>query len=134
MSRRWLTGLMSTQTKSRRLVRLVLGWLLLAAGVAALILPGPGLLLLAAGLAMLSQQYSWAERRLAPVKDKAFAVASASVRNFRNIVASAVLAVVMSGIGVLWGLRPAAQAGGHSANVGGCLAAGAQAPASSDQA
>ena len=44
------------------------GWTLVVAGVAALILPGPGLLLLAAGLVVLSQQYAWAARRLEPGK------------------------------------------------------------------
>lgn len=36
--------------------RLVVGWVLLALGLAALVLPGPGLLMIAAGLAVLSQQ------------------------------------------------------------------------------
>ena len=44
------------------------GWIMVIAGIAALILPGPGLLLLFAGLAILSQQYTWAEKRLQPVK------------------------------------------------------------------
>lgn len=90
-----------------RLGRLVLGWLLLVSGVAALILPGPGLLLLAAGLTVLSQQYEWAERRLAPVKDKAFQVAEASVGSWGSVTISAVSAAAVVAIGVVWGLRPA---------------------------
>ena len=43
-----------------------IGWLLIVAGIAALILPGPGLLMLFAGLVLLSQQYEWAERRVEP--------------------------------------------------------------------
>ena len=44
---------------AKRVLLEVLGWLLLLAGIAAILLPGPGLLLMAAGLAVLSQQYTW---------------------------------------------------------------------------
>ena len=40
-------------------------------GVAAIFLPGPGLLGIFAGLALLSQQYEWAERRVEPVRLRA---------------------------------------------------------------
>ena len=46
----------------------VLGWTLLVLGIAAVFLPGPGLLGIFAGLALLSQQYDWAERRVEPVR------------------------------------------------------------------
>ncbi|GAA3676344.1 hypothetical protein GCM10023081_13290 [Arthrobacter ginkgonis] len=46
------------------------GWLLVAAGLAALVLPGPGLLFLVAGLAVLSLRYPSAKRILVPVKAK----------------------------------------------------------------
>ena len=97
---------MTQKSAAGRVVRLVAGWLLLVAGVAALVLPGPGLLLLAGGLALLSQQYEWAERRLEPVKDKAFELAAASVRSWRSIALSAMLAVALIAAGVVWGLRP----------------------------
>ena len=54
---------------AKRVLLEVVGWLLVLAGIAALILPGPGLLLLAAGLFVLSQQYEWAERRVDPILD-----------------------------------------------------------------
>jgi hypothetical protein len=41
---------------AKRLVLETLGWVLLVAGVAAIFLPGPGLLGIFAGLALLSQQ------------------------------------------------------------------------------
>ncbi len=47
------------------------GWVMVVAGVAAIALPGPGLLLLFGGLAILSQQYAWAARRVEPVQRKA---------------------------------------------------------------
>jgi uncharacterized protein (TIGR02611 family) len=55
----------------RRVVLEIIGWILVVAGVAALVLPGPGLLMIFAGLVILSQEYEWAERRLEPVKVRA---------------------------------------------------------------
>ena len=91
---------------SGRVVRLVGGWLLLVIGVAALVLPGPGLLLVAAGLAVLSHEYPWAMRRLRPVRDKAFSVAAAGVQSVPAIVLSALVALTLVGVGILWGIRP----------------------------
>ncbi|GAA1711633.1 hypothetical protein GCM10009809_04850 [Isoptericola hypogeus] len=91
---------------TRRVPRLVLGWTLLALGVAALVLPGPGLLLLAAGLVVLSHQYAWAERRVGPVEAKAHDLARSSVRNRWTITASLVLALGLMALGVVWGLWP----------------------------
>jgi len=84
------------------------GWTLVVAGVAALILPGPGLLMIFAGMAILSQQYDWAERRLEPVKQKALAAAEESVETWPRIVLSMLSGVIVIGIGVVWGLRPPA--------------------------
>jgi uncharacterized protein (TIGR02611 family) len=92
----------------KRIVLETLGWLLVIGGVAALVLPGPGLLGIFAGLALLSQQYEWAERRLAPVKKKALEAAEDSVRTWPRIVASASAALVLVAAGVLWCLRPSA--------------------------
>ena len=67
----------------------ILGWILLLLGVAALILPGPGLLLLLLGLVVLSQEYEWAERRVEPVKEKAFDVARQGVSTYPRILLAA---------------------------------------------
>jgi len=90
----------------RRAAKTILGWLLLLLGVAALALPGPGLLLLLAGLVVLSQEYAWAERRVEPVKRAAFAAAAAGVATVTRILLSAAAALVLMGVGVLWGLNP----------------------------
>lgn len=84
----------------------VVGWLLVLAGVAAIFLPGPGLLLLVAGLAVLSERYEWAERRLEPVKVMAFKAAADGVQTWPRILASVAGALLLGGIGVVWGLRP----------------------------
>ena len=49
----------------------VLGGLLTLAGIALLVLPGPGFVLVAAGLAVLATRFSWAKKPLEYAKDKA---------------------------------------------------------------
>ena len=88
--------------------RTALGWTLLVLGLAALVLPGPGLLLVAAGLSVLSQQYDWARRRVDPIKDKAFDLARTSVRSSATIALTLLLALGAAAVGVVWGLRPPA--------------------------
>lgn len=51
-----------------RVARISLAVVLLLAGVAMLVLPGPGWLVIAAGLAVLSRDVAWAERWLAAVR------------------------------------------------------------------
>nr|CAA9321107.1 MAG: hypothetical protein AVDCRST_MAG46-829 [uncultured Nocardioidaceae bacterium] len=84
----------------------VLGWVLLVVGVVALILPGPGLLMLVAGLVILSQEYDWAERRVEPIKVKAFEVAASGVRTWPRILASIACALVVIAVGALWWVDP----------------------------
>lgn len=60
-----------------RLVRIVAGFGLLAAGVAMLALPGPGWLTIAAGLAILAREFEWARRLLNRVKAIANRIAGA---------------------------------------------------------
>jgi uncharacterized protein (TIGR02611 family) len=91
----------------RRIAVIVVGWILVLAGVAAVILPGPGLLLLLCGLVVLSQEHEWAARRVDPVKQKAFGVASAGVETVPRIVMSTLGALALIAVGVLWGIDPA---------------------------
>ena len=86
--------------------RLVLGWTLLVVGVAALVLPGPGLLLMAAGLTVLSQQYLWARRRLRPVRERAVQAARISVRSRTSILLAVVIALVPIWLAIVWALQP----------------------------
>jgi hypothetical protein len=90
----------------RTIGRTVGGWLLVVLGVAALVLPGPGLLLLLAGLAVLSQEYEWAERRVEPVRRKAHGVARAGVSSIPRIVASTVASLAIVAVGIVWWLDP----------------------------
>jgi hypothetical protein len=85
-----------------------LGWLLVVAGIAALVLPGPGLLMLFAGLALLAREYDWARRRLDPVRLRALRGAAESVETWPRLLMSVLGALVILGFGVLWLVGPAA--------------------------
>lgn len=84
----------------------VLGWLLVILGVAALILPGPGLLLLLAGLIVLSAEYEWAERHTHPVRRKAMQAASAGVRTYPRMFLTACSALALIAAGVVAWMDP----------------------------
>jgi putative transmembrane protein PGPGW len=51
-------------SRARRIAVAAAGSTLVAAGLALLVLPGPGLLLLTAGLALLATEFAWAQRWL----------------------------------------------------------------------
>lgn len=92
---------------AKRIVLEIVGWTLVVAGLAALLLPGPGLLMLFAGLVVLSQQYEWAERRLDPVERAAKRAAAEGVETWLRITLSALGALCIVGLGVLWLVDPA---------------------------
>lgn len=86
----------------------ILGWVFLAAGIAALVLPGPGLLLLALGLWVLAKNHRWADRLLDPVKRAAYRGAAEGVKTWPRIIGSSALALALIGLGTVWGIHPAA--------------------------
>lgn len=92
----------------KRIALETLGWVLVAAGLAAMFLPGPGLLMLFGGLAILSQQYEWAERRMRPVEVAAKRAASEGVQTPLRIVLSLLGVLWIWGIGAVWIVRPPA--------------------------
>ncbi len=98
------------KSAARRVTLEVVGWTLVVVGIAALVLPGPGLLMLFAGMAVLSQQYDWAAKRLAPVKYRAMRGAADGVATWPRILGSTAAALVVAGMGVVWIAGPAAPA------------------------
>ncbi len=98
--------------QARRVVLVVGGTLTLLLGAALLVLPGPGLLLVLAGLVMLSAVFPRLERHLAPVRRRAMRAAEESVSSPLRIAASAGVGAVLVGAGVVWTLRPDLPLGG----------------------
>ncbi|MGY1840311.1 MULTISPECIES: PGPGW domain-containing protein [unclassified Modestobacter] len=83
-----------------------LGGLLTLAGIALLVLPGPGFVLVAAGLAVLATRFAWARKPLDYAQDRAVAGVEEVGRSpWRAVLATvAALALVAAGVLVLAGL------------------------------
>src|SRR6478609_3721851 len=58
-------------TRSVRILKIVAGFGLLAAGAVMVVLPGPGWLTIVAGLALLAAEFAWARRALDRIEDAA---------------------------------------------------------------
>ncbi len=86
----------------------ILGWILVAAGIAALVLPGPGMLTIVAGLTLLASQYSWAKKLLHPVKARAVRLAIKGVQTWPRISFSILGSLILTALGVFWILGPSA--------------------------
>lgn len=91
------------KSTAKRILLECLGWILVVVGIAALVLPGPGLLALFAGVALLANQYEWAERRLEPVKKAALRTAADSVRTWPRVLMSSLGALGLVALGAYWG-------------------------------
>jgi uncharacterized membrane protein len=65
------TGRIGHDPSVKTTVIAVLGGLLTLGGIALLVLPGPGFVLVAAGLAVLATRFTWAKKPLDYAKDKA---------------------------------------------------------------
>lgn len=87
-------------------IRKTVGWVLLVAGIAGLVLPGPGLLPLVAGLAVLARHYHWARRLLTPVRDAAWRAAAEGVLSPWRLTGSLASALAMATLGAVWLLQP----------------------------
>ncbi|WP_337062393.1 PGPGW domain-containing protein [Kineococcus sp. G2] len=77
------------------------GGALTLAGVALLALPGPGFVLVAAGLSVLATQYAWARRPLRRAQREAWRGVEEVGRHRSRAVLSVVCAVALTALGVL---------------------------------
>ena len=69
---------------AKRIAVFVAGAVVLLAGVAMLVLPGPGIVVIIAGLAILATEFVWAERALDAAKTKASEAGSAVTSRLRR--------------------------------------------------
>ena len=59
-----------TLGQAKRLVVTVIGFTILAAGMAMIVLPGPAIVVIPVGLAVLATEFIWARKLLVTVKER----------------------------------------------------------------
>ena len=84
----------------KRFAVTIVGVALLALGLAMMVLPGPGILVIVAGLAVLATEYVWARRLLVRAKKEASKAQAAAVASPARLGATVVFGVVLLGLGV----------------------------------
>ena len=89
----------------KRVTIAVLGGAVLLVGIALLVLPGPGLLLVLAGLLILASEFPALERFIDPIRDRAMKAAEDSVSSPLRIAGSVLCGLGLLAAGVIWGLR-----------------------------
>ena len=100
---------------ARRVLVTVAGGALCVVGIALLVLPGPGLLLVLAGLVLLANEYPWARRMTGPVRRRATQTAAQSVASPVRTSATGLCGLTLIGAGLAWILVPALPLGGVAA-------------------
>ncbi|MGW5568143.1 PGPGW domain-containing protein [Streptomyces tendae] len=109
---------MSTGRALSRAVALIAGGALLVVGAALLVLPGPGLLLVLAGLVVLSRQFPSVDRYVEPVRRRALGAAEDSVSSPLKLAGSVLTGAALLAAGLVWGLRPSLPFGGWASGTG----------------
>jgi tellurite resistance protein TerC len=59
-----------TLSQAKRLIVIVIGFTILAAGIAMVVLPGPAVVVIPVGLAILATEFIWARKLLVAVKER----------------------------------------------------------------
>ena len=62
---------------TKRIVKIAIGFVLLLAGTVMLVVPGPGLVTIVLGLALLATEFLWARQLLARIKGKGMQIRDA---------------------------------------------------------
>lgn len=97
---------MEARKSAKRLIIAVVGAVLLVVGVILLVLPGPGMLLVLAGLITLATEFPAVERFVDPVRDRALKAAEDSVSSPLRIAGSVLAGLLLIAAGVVWGIEP----------------------------
>lgn len=98
-----------THRVARRMVstaETVIGWTLVIVGIPLMPLPGPGTLVIVAGVALLARRYNWARRVLRPLGQHAVEAARYGVATRLRIAWSCFGVVWVIGLAVLWWINP----------------------------
>lgn len=84
-----------------RVGRMILGFAVLFSGIAMLVLPGPGVVAMAAGLVILSKDFAWADRALRYLRKRTPGLEEEGPIPKSTIVVSLML-MVAAGLAALW--------------------------------
>lgn len=84
----------------------VLGWALVVVGVPLMPLPGPGSIVILAGVALLARNHAWARRALGPLQRSAIAAAKYGVATWPRIALSVAGGAWIAALGVVWIISP----------------------------
>ncbi|MYW96932.1 hypothetical protein G3I59_41560 [Amycolatopsis rubida] len=87
----------------RRVLLSVVGGVLVIVGVVLLVLPGPGLLLVLAGLLVLASEFPALQRFVDPVRTRAMQAAEESVSSPLRIAGSVLAGLALLAAGIVWG-------------------------------
>jgi hypothetical protein len=96
---------MAAGKQVKRVTIALVGAVVLLIGIALLVLPGPGLLLVLAGLVILASEFPALERHVGPVRERAMKAAEDSVSTPLRITGSVLAGLGLIAAGVLWGLK-----------------------------
>ena len=99
-----MASTMAATNHVKRVTIAIVGGLVVLIGVALLVLPGPGLLLVLAGLLILASEFPALERYVDPVRDRAMKAAEDSVSSPLRIAGSVCAGLGLIGAGIAWGL------------------------------
>ncbi|GAB3155875.1 PGPGW domain-containing protein [Amycolatopsis sp. NPDC004378] len=94
---------MGVGKQAKRVLITVAGAVLLVVGVLLLVLPGPGLLLVLAGLLLLASEFPALERYVDPVRERAMKAAEDSVSSPLRIAGSVLAGLALLAAGIVWG-------------------------------
>ena len=115
---------------TRRLIITLVGFSILGAGLAMLVLPGPGIVVILLGFAVLAREFTWAERALDRTAASAASATSkvTSTKLGKLTLAASALSMIIGG-GVVMFLYSDQQIIGASVTVAGTIALAAVLPA-----
>lgn len=82
----------------KRIAVIVGGSVVLIAGLALLVLPGPGLLVMATGLAILASEFDWAERWMHRFRERAESAAESAGTSLRAVVIVGIFLTVAASV------------------------------------
>jgi uncharacterized protein (TIGR02611 family) len=84
----------------------ILGWVLIPVGIIMMPAPGPGTLVLVAGVALLAPHHAWAQRILDPLRKQAIEAAKYGVATWPRITVSFLGGVWLVVLAVIWWQSP----------------------------